>query len=65
MTSPRLRPLCPFCRRGQDELCLAAAVPGFTRFGTQAERMVLRAVDADTTPDGFPWESLAAAISTT
>ncbi len=53
---------CPHCWRGDDELCTAADVPGFNRFGTQAERMVIRARDALRAPDGIPWESLAAAI---
>lgn len=61
MTSPACGH-CPFCKRGEDECCIAGNLPGFTRFGTQAERMVIRAVDALPAPEGLPWESLAAAI---
>jgi NADPH:quinone reductase-like Zn-dependent oxidoreductase len=53
---------CAYCRRGADECCIAANVPGFTSFGTQAERIVIRATDALSAPEGLSWEASAAAI---
>jgi len=53
---------CVSCLRGDDALCLNTAMPGQTRFGTQAEYVVVRATDILAAPDGVSFEILAGAI---
>jgi NADPH:quinone reductase-like Zn-dependent oxidoreductase len=53
---------CFFCRRGQGGCCSASLLPGMTRFGTQAERIVVPAVGALPAPEGLSWEESAASI---
>jgi NADPH:quinone reductase-like Zn-dependent oxidoreductase len=61
MTSPACGH-CAWCRRGEEALCVVAAQPGQSRFGTQAEYVVYPVSELLRAPDGVPFETLAAAV---
>lgn len=61
MTSPACGH-CPWCKRGEDALCVVADQPGQTRFGTQAEYVVYPTGELIRAPDGAAFETLAAAV---
>lgn len=61
MTSPACGH-CAWCRRGEEALCVVAAQPGQSRFGTQAEYVVYPVSELLRAPEGVPFETLAAAV---
>ncbi len=53
---------CAWCRSGNAQVCPRQEQPGFTQWGSFAERVVVRAADTNlvTIPDGVSFEAAAA-----